>query len=397
LLAIALRALVEGEHETRARLWRALELAAAGAIAFKILFTGLFFGKAIATSRADVQALLVLGVVLGLIAVARRLPRVAKTATVGLFVIAAADLLDYNLTLSDVVTQPNWVSPLVRKAVARPEPARVDPFRVPFLYFFQLRETSTLEIDALAYSESIFRVRGAMSRGNNHQFMTTKRFYDYFTNVPLATQLVTSSIVEPMVRFVPRAQARELDDRRAVLAELRRAPPEQLAHELLLETREAQPVPGTRPGTLDDLPEPEAPDLPALLRWYQAGRADVRRRKDLRRAEWDRQAGRPIGDVTSDSPNRLAVSVDADEDGYLFVGDGWSRHWRATENGAPLALRVANYNGKAVFLAKGRHRVQFEYRPVPYLRSVVAFHAGLALLVFALAVALVPLRRGAAG
>ena len=46
------------------------------------------------------------------------------------------------------------------------------------------------------------QVKGAMSRGNNHHLFTTKRYYDYFTHLPLEKQLVLSGVDTPIISFL---------------------------------------------------------------------------------------------------------------------------------------------------------------------------------------------------
>jgi len=58
-------------------------------------------------------------------------------------------------------------------------------------------------------------------------------------------------------------------------------------------------------------------------------------------------------------------------------------------------LYIANYNSKAVYLSKGRHRIEFVYDPVHYKRGLLMYAIGLSLSTCITAFLYARRRRGA--
>jgi hypothetical protein len=74
---------------------------------------------------------------------------------------------------------------------------------------------------------------------------------------------------------------------------------------------------------------------------------------------------------------RLEVEVDACDESYLVVSDSHYPGWRATLDGAAVALHRANFALRAVRVPAGPHTVRFEYAPL-------SFRAGLAVSLLSL-------------
>ncbi|MCI0340972.1 MAG: YfhO family protein [Planctomycetales bacterium] len=76
--------------------------------------------------------------------------------------------------------------------------------------------------------------------------------------------------------------------------------------------------------------------------------------------------GRPgaAGDarVLSETPNRVEVAARAEREALLVLADSWDPGWRATVDGAPAPVLLADAAFRAVSLLPGEHRVVFEYR-----------------------------------
>jgi len=62
-------------------------------------------------------------------------------------------------------------------------------------------------------------------------------------------------------------------------------------------------------------------------------------------------------------PSKVKITVSLPTPGYLVLSDSFYPGWRATDNGAPVEIRRANYAFRAVFLTAGEHRVEFRYQP----------------------------------
>lgn len=68
--------------------------------------------------------------------------------------------------------------------------------------------------------------------------------------------------------------------------------------------------------------------------------------------------------IVEDGASRVAVDASTGENGgYLVLSDSHDPDWRATVDGEPARVLLANGNFRAVRLAPGAHRVVFEYRP----------------------------------
>jgi len=87
--------------------------------------------------------------------------------------------------------------------------------------------------------------------------------------------------------------------------------------------------------------------------------------------------------VSAFSGDRLTAEVTAPGDAVLVYRDNMAPGWQATADGRPADLLVVDVVNKAVAVPPGRHRVEFVYRPWPYL---IAFACRLLAIVAALAV-----------
>jgi len=69
--------------------------------------------------------------------------------------------------------------------------------------------------------------------------------------------------------------------------------------------------------------------------------------------------------IVSWRPDFIRVEADAAADGYLVLVDTYDAEWRATVDGKPARIVRANVAFRAVALTRGRHVVDFRYRPRP--------------------------------
>lgn len=83
--------------------------------------------------------------------------------------------------------------------------------------------------------------------------------------------------------------------------------------------------------------------------------------------------------------NNLAIEVSPREDGILYYSDGFAKAWKVFVDGKQEKVYKANLAFKAVFLAKGFHRVHFIYDPSFYIFGLWCYAAGL-LIVLIIAV-----------
>ncbi|RUL85072.1 hypothetical protein TsocGM_19025 [Tautonia sociabilis] len=88
-----------------------------------------------------------------------------------------------------------------------------------------------------------------------------------------------------------------------------------------------------------------------------------------------------VAELVEERPERLVIRTRSDGDAYLVVADTFDPGWSATVDGEPAAIRPAFVNFRAVFLEKGEHVVEFQYRPA-------GFRLGLAVSIVGALVAL---------
>lgn len=112
---------------------------------------------------------------------------------------------------------------------------------------------------------------------------------------------------------------------------------------------------------------------------------------DLRsciRAEEDMRpiAGAPRAEATVDGrvtnlelrSSDQRFEIEADRDCFLVVSDNYDHGWRAWVDGKETGVFRANYNLRAVAVPKGRHVVEFRYRP-PFFLPAMALGTAAAL------------------
>ena len=66
--------------------------------------------------------------------------------------------------------------------------------------------------------------------------------------------------------------------------------------------------------------------------------------------------------VVSYAPEQVVLEAEAPEPAVLVLSDTFDPRWRAWDNGQPVPIVRADHALRAVFLAPGRHRVEFRYR-----------------------------------
>lgn len=96
-------------------------------------------------------------------------------------------------------------------------------------------------------------------------------------------------------------------------------------------------------------------------------------------------------EVVDDSPERVAVRVQATQPGFLFLADEYYPGWTVEVNGAAAELLRANHAFRLVEVPAGESTVVFAYRPLSVgLGALVSF-------LTAIAIAVLWYRHGAAG
>jgi hypothetical protein len=100
--------------------------------------------------------------------------------------------------------------------------------------------------------------------------------------------------------------------------------------------------------------------------------------------------------VVSYAPEHVSLEAEAPVPAVLVLSDTFDPRWRAWDNGQPAPIVRADHALRAVFLAPGRHRVEFRYRQPRVFVGLGITVATLAVLGAAGAVVLRRGRRGSA-
>lgn len=80
-------------------------------------------------------------------------------------------------------------------------------------------------------------------------------------------------------------------------------------------------------------------------------------------------------------PERVVLSVRANEDGYVLLADSWYPGWVARIDGVEAPIQRANLLFRAVRVNRGAHIIEFEYRPLSFYVGVIVSLIALAILI----------------
>jgi len=196
-------------------------------------------------------------------------------------------------------------------------------------------------------------------------FYTLESYYDLISQVRIDRQPELFSMNTPIVRFVPERDAVIAADKYDSVARINTIDPAVLADRLFIVLGNATATP-SHVTSSENVNEP--------LRFRQTD-IDTYKKK---------LAGGPPAPslsciITGFTINSLDITTSAPVNGYLYYGDGFSRHWKATVDGNSVPVLKSNINFKSVSVPSGRHRVRFEYDPVAFRYSLYLYVFGLVL------------------
>ena len=80
--------------------------------------------------------------------------------------------------------------------------------------------------------------------------------------------------------------------------------------------------------------------------------------------------------ITTDLPEHVVVSVDAQTPAYLVLADSFDPGWSATVDGKPAPIVPAYVAFRAVYVDQGAHTVEFRYRPAGFLLGLALSSIG---------------------
>lgn len=81
--------------------------------------------------------------------------------------------------------------------------------------------------------------------------------------------------------------------------------------------------------------------------------------------------------IEIDLPERIVVAVEAETPAYLVLSDTFDPGWRATIDGRPAPIAPAYVAFRAVYVEKGRHVVEFRYRPAGFVLGAAVSGVGI--------------------
>lgn len=206
----------------------------------------------------------------------------------------------------------------------------------------------------------------------DHNTMTTY-YYDYLVNVAYHRFPITSNMITPILNFFPKANVIFVGNKYDVVGRINQSSLDDLRTHIFIEQDRTIHRPGLEASQFFK-PENYVKYTPAELSNFNrnvhrqyAGNSDVR-----------------INIVAYDI-NQLSVSVETPYDGYLYFGDGYSKHWKAFVDGKPTKIEKTNINFKSVYTSAGKHQVQFVFDPVLFRYSLYAYCFGNVLFVISCA------------
>jgi hypothetical protein len=213
-------------------------------------------------------------------------------------------------------------------------------------------------------------------------FYMTKYYYDYISGIELDRQLATSGAIFPIINFVPESKAVPVSDKYEIVSRINASRVEDLGGFILIEK-----APRTRTLAFEKSVFYEPVNCVAFTE------EDAREYRKYSNMRYSGNNSAVIN-VKDHSVNHLRVSVDASTPGYLFFGDGYSRHWKAFVDDRRASIEKTNINFKSVFVPAGKHEVFFRYDPLMFRYSLYMYFAGLSVVVAVLLLFGVYRRRG---
>lgn len=72
-------------------------------------------------------------------------------------------------------------------------------------------------------------------------------------------------------------------------------------------------------------------------------------------------------DILEEKPGYLKLNANLEEDSWIFWSQAWYPGWRGEIDGKQTNVQRANYLFQAIYSSKGKHEVEFLYRPDSYI------------------------------
>jgi len=381
LLSIGLSVILDREYFRSLLKERLARLIAAclSVGALKLLITALVEHKFPYVSHYDLGLLILIAGFACLLFLAGRMKLPLSILYICIFAMLFGDIFYYNRYCmaknfqNSVVMDRHPYVDFAEPAGANNEDNTFQLFRVPFAAPVYM-----------AFQENISKVKGGISRGNNHTIFTTRRYYDLLTSIPMRNMFILNGLVYPILQFFPKEAAIEVNDKKELL-DYFMSEAADMTDRLFIEKPGISPKPSQSLKPLHLYKDAEDLSLSNLINYYDRFVEQNGVYMQIIRDSADSylHTNSFSIDIVGFNVNEVKLSVKNSIDGYLYYNDGWSRHWQVFDGSREIPLEIANYNYKAVFIPKGAHLLKFVFNPVHYKIGLVMFYCG---LLFSLAI-----------
>ncbi|MBF0273922.1 MAG: YfhO family protein [Nitrospinae bacterium] len=211
------------------------------------------------------------------------------------------------------------------------------------------------------------------SFGDSQLYMLN-RYYGYITHIPLIEQLFYSSIVSPTLCFYPLRSVKEKLSKKEIFDEMLQP---KIKHgkfpKLFVEKSPEKKSSLQVLGNIQELPVVEELKIKNLLKKH------LQSKKLLKLYEQPKIEGNKLEspfatiEVKEFNNNRLVLSVENNEKGFLYFSNNWSKYWKASVDGVDTKISRANYAFSAIRLPQGKHRVIWDYYPKHYVFGLYCY------------------------
>jgi len=226
-------------------------------------------------------------------------------------------------------------------------------------------------------SEEILAGDFLVEKMGSDQLFVTKSYYDYLANVSLDKQLAVSGGIYPLLNFFPENGVKFCKSKYEVVEGIDRAKLEDLGRQMFIESEG---------GTIRPIK-----DFSFILKHQHPVCVSTDEKAKIaaigeRRAPCSNQA---VWSILEYGPNQLIFRVVADQAGWVYYADGFSKHWQALVNGRPVRIDKADINFKAVRVPAGESQVVFIYDPAFYRYGLYVAFGGYGLFLIIVGIILI--------
>lgn len=210
------------------------------------------------------------------------------------------------------------------------------------------------------YDESLKETAG---RGDH--FFMTDYYYDSLVNIDLPKQAVTFNITSPILNYFSKENSISLKDKYAVVNSINQSSLLALRSRIFIEQEQKSNPPAFGVAGFFDSKNFLNFSLTELALYRDAlkVRSEVNPDVKIQIIKYD--------------VNYLSLSVETPYEGYLYFGDGYSKHWKAFLDGKPIKIEKTNINFKSIPMLAGKHDVLFLYDPMFFRYSIWVYFSGL--------------------